>query len=136
MVAITAPSLGSQVDVVQNHRNPRGAGAAEGVQRELHQLAFGSAPTNDQHYAIRCHRQTDCLGQAEYRRQIDDDYGESVPQVIDKVEEPPEVLTRPSDVAGDARHEVYVRGFFDGDNVVGCAPAFKKIVQRKTKVLI
>ena len=28
------------------------------------------------------------------------------------------------------------RALFDGDNVVGCAPVFKKIPQRETKILI
>ena len=136
MVAIAAPSLGFQVDVVQDHRNRRDAGAAEGIQRELHELAFGAAPTNDQRYAVRCHRETDCLGKAEDRRQIDDHNGKSILQVIDEVEKSPEVLARPSDVGGGARHKVNARALFDGDNVVGCAPVFKKIAQRETKILI
>ena len=56
VISIAAPLLGFKVDVVQDHRDRRDAGAAESIQRKFHELTFGTAPTNDQRYAVRCDR--------------------------------------------------------------------------------
>src|ERR1700730_18412913 len=78
----------------------------------------------------------DRVGKAEDRRQIDYHEGKSILQVTDEIEKSLEVLTRPRDVGGGARHKVNARALFDGNNVVGCASALKKISQGETKLLI
>src|SRR6266849_1234341 len=78
----------------------------------------------------------DRVGKAEDRRQVDYHDVKSILQVIDEIKKSLEVLTRPRDVGGGARHKVNARALFEGNNVNGCASVLKKISQRGTKLLI
>src|SRR5712692_2052893 len=131
-VAITASLLRSQIDIVEDRGIGEDAGAVQRIQRELDELALGAAPTNDQRYAVHRKAETDCLGKAEDRRQVDYDYSELLLQAIDQLDKSLEILARPGEFDRGAPHKVCTRSLFDGDNVVRRALASEKISQGKT----
>jgi len=135
-VAITASLLRSQIDIVEDRGIGEDASAVQRIQRELDELALGAAPTNDQRYAVRRKAETDCLGKAEDRRQVDYDYSELLLQAIDQLDKSLEILARPGGFDRGARHKVRTRSLFDGDNVVRRALASEKISQGKTRAMV